>query len=102
MVTAILWIACAVAVITAAVRSRRHPSALRLGRRSVAVLYLGAGAAVNAVFLARSDDYAKFADGAYIRFVRDTWRDVVVPHHDIWTSDDRRPTAVVIEDVRAA
>lgn len=84
MATAILWVACAVAVITAAVRSRRDPGALRFGRRSVAALYLGAGAAVNAFFLVRGDNYAKFADGAYLAFVRHTWRDVVVPHHDIW------------------
>ena len=84
MATAFLWVACAVAVIAAAVRSRRDPGALRFGRRSVAVLYLGAGAAVNAFFLMRGDDYAKFADGSYLPFVRDTWRDVVVPHHEIW------------------
>jgi len=70
--------------VTAAVRSRHDVGALRFGRRSVAALYLGAGAAVNAFFLLRGDDYAKFADGAYVRFVRDTWRDVVVPHHHLW------------------
>lgn len=73
---AILWVACAAAVITAAVRSRRDPGALRFGRRSVAILYLGAGAAVNAFFLARGDDYATFADGAYVAF---TIREVTAP-----------------------
>jgi hypothetical protein len=34
------------------------------------VLYLGAGAAVNVFLLPRGDDYAKFADGSYIAFVR--------------------------------
>jgi hypothetical protein len=84
LIAAILWVGCAVAIVTAAVRSRHDVGALRFGRRSVAVLYLGAGAAVNAFFLLRGDDYAKFADGAYVRFVRDTWRDVVVPHHHLW------------------
>jgi len=84
LVAAILWVGCAVAIVTAAVRSRHDVGALRIGRRSVAVLYIGAGAAVNAFFLLRGDDYAKFADGAYVRFVRDTWRDVVVPHHHLW------------------
>jgi len=73
-----------VAVVTAALRSNRDPAALRLGRRSVALLYLGAGAGVNAFFLLRGDDYAKFADGAYIGFVRHTWHTVVVPHHTAW------------------
>jgi hypothetical protein len=82
----IVWVACAVAIITAAARSRRDSSALRFGRRAVAVLYLGAGSAVNAFFLLRGDDYAEFAAGAYVAFVRDTWRSVVVPHHDIWIS----------------
>lgn len=84
MVVAILWVGCAVAIVTAAVRSRQDVGALRFGRWSVAVLYVGAGAGVNAFFLLRGDDYAQFADGAYVRFVRDTWRDVVVPHHHLW------------------
>lgn len=80
----VIWVTCAAAVITAAVRSRRDPSALRFGRRAVALLYLGAGAAVNTFMLLGGDDYAKFADGAYVAFVRDTWHSVVVPHHVAW------------------
>lgn len=55
-----------------------------LGRRGFATLYVGAGAAVNGFFLARGDDYERFADGAYVPFVRDTWRSVVVPEHHLW------------------
>ena len=84
VVAAVLWIGCAGMVITAALRCRRHPEAIRLGRMAVAVLYLVAGAAVNGLFLARGDDYAKFADGSYSSFVRHTWRSVVVPHHEVW------------------
>jgi hypothetical protein len=80
----LLWITCAAAVITAAVRSRHHPAAVRQGRRAVALLYLGAGAGVNAFMLGRGDDYAEFADGAYVGFVRETWRRVVVPDHTAW------------------
>jgi hypothetical protein len=80
----VIWVACAIAVVTAAVRSRRHSSALWFGRVAVGVLYVGAGAVVNAIFLLRGDDYAKFADGAYIAFVRHTWRSLVVPNHDVW------------------
>jgi len=84
MLLPLIWVACAVVIIRAALRSRRHPDALRTGRVAVGVLYIAAGAAVNAFFLLRGDDYAKFADGSYIAFVRDTWRDLVVPHHETW------------------
>jgi len=80
----VLWVTCAVVVVTAAVRSRRHPNAPLLGRIGVGVLFLAAGAAVNAFFLARGDDYAEFASGSYLAFVRDTWTTVVVPNHDVW------------------
>jgi hypothetical protein len=79
----LIWVACAAVIIRAALRSRRHPDALRTGRIAVGVLYLAAGAAVNAAFLLRGDDYAEFADGSYIPFVRDSWRDLVVPHHEV-------------------
>jgi hypothetical protein len=39
---------------------------------------------VNALFLLRGDDYETFADGSAIGFVRDTWRSVVVPDHDLF------------------
>lgn len=50
----------------------------------MATLYIGAGAAANAFFLLRGDDFAEFADGAYIAFVRDTWRSLVVPNIEIF------------------
>ena len=84
LVPAIGWLVCAVVIVTAAVRSRRHPDALILGRRAMGVLYIGAGAGMNAWFLLRGDDYAKFADGAYISFVRNTWQTLVVPNHHWW------------------
>ena len=80
----IIWVACAAIVVAGAVRARRHPGSLWLGRAGVGVLYVAAGAGVNAVFLIRGDDYAEFADGSYIAFVRRTWADVVVPNHDLW------------------
>lgn len=80
----ILWVGCAAVIVRAAVRSARHPAALATGRRAVAVLYIAAGAAVNALFLLRGDDYETFADGSAIGFVRDTWRSVVVPDHDLF------------------
>jgi hypothetical protein len=86
MILVIVWVTCAAVVVTAAIRSRRHPSALHIGRVGVGVLYIGAGAAVNTFFLVRGDDYAKFAAGSYIPFVRDTWNSVVVPNHEAWIS----------------
>jgi hypothetical protein len=80
----LIWVGCAIAIVTAAVRSRRHRAALRAGRIGVGVLYLAAGAAVNGFFLLRGDDYAEFADGSYIPFVRDTWRSLVVPNHELF------------------
>jgi hypothetical protein len=81
----IIWVTCAAVIVTAAIRTRHHDaSARRLGRWGVGVLYVAAGAAVNGFFLLRGDDYATFADGAYLSFVRDTWHDVVVPHHEAW------------------
>jgi hypothetical protein len=84
MLLPLIWIVCAVVIIRAALRSLRHPDALRTGRLAVGALYIAAGAAVNAFFLLRGDDYAEFADGSYLPFVRDTWRDLVVPHHEAW------------------
>jgi hypothetical protein len=84
LLSAIAWIGCAVVLAIAAVRSLRHSSALRLGRRTTGVLYLAAGAAMNGWFLLRGDDYGEFADGAYLPFVRHTWETVVVPNHHWW------------------
>jgi hypothetical protein len=84
MVLSIIWPTCAIVIVVAAFRSRRHEEALRTGRLGFAVLYIGAGAAVNAWFLVRGDDYAEFADGAALDVVRETWRDLVVPNHDWW------------------
>lgn len=83
MVT-VLWVASAIAVVTAAIRSRRHASAVRMGRLGVGFLFIVAGAAMNGWFLMRGDDYGKFASGSYIPFVRDTWQSVVVPNHELW------------------
>ena len=82
--SAVAWLACAVAILTAAIRSRKDERALLLGRRATSVLYIAAGAGMNAWFVLRGDDYSTFADGAYLTFVHTTWRDVVVPNHHAW------------------
>jgi hypothetical protein len=82
----IIWVACAVVIITAALRAEHSKRAARTGREAVAVLYLAAGALVNLVFLATGEDYADFADSAYIPSVRNTWRSLVVPNHYLFIS----------------
>lgn len=82
MLLPLLWVTCAGVIITAAIRVARHPDAVGTGRKGMAALYIGAGAAVNAFFLLRGDDYADFAQGSSIPFVRNTWASLVVPNHD--------------------
>lgn len=77
----VTWVVLGVVVVWAGVRSRADLGALRVGRYALAALYLGAGALVNAVFVLRGDDYADFASGSYLPFVRDTWESLVVPNH---------------------
>jgi len=82
----VLWVGCAVVVVVAAVRSWSggHPGALRMGRLGVGVLYLIAGAFVNATFIVRGDDYDGFASGAYVDAVRETWQSLVAPNHHVF------------------
>lgn len=84
ILAATVWLACGAVIVTSAVRSRRDPRALRVARITVGVLYLAGGAAVNAVLLLLGEDYADFAEGSYLAFVRHTWSTLVVPHHDLW------------------
>lgn len=78
------WVVLGVIVVGAGVRSRTDLQALRVGRLALAALYLGAGALVNAVFVVRGEDYADFAAGSYLPFVRDTWETLVVPNHHLF------------------
>lgn len=80
------WLLCAAVVVTAALRSRHDPQAARTGLQGLAALYLLGGALVNALLLATGEDYADFADGSAIPFVRNTWRQLVVPHHELFIS----------------
>ena len=82
----IIWGVLGLTIVGAAIRAGRSARARRTGRIAVGALYIGAGAVVNAAFLARGDDYAKFADASYIPFVRDTWRSLVVPQHELFIS----------------
>lgn len=80
------WLILGIIIFGAALRARTDPRSLLVGRIAVGILYLAAGALVNLAFLVRGDDYADFAAGSSIPFVRETWTWVVVPHHVIFIS----------------
>ena len=75
------WLVLGTVIVVSSLRARRSRRAYRVGVVSVAVLWVVAGAAVNAYFLVRGDDYSGFADGAPVAWVSDTWEALVVPHH---------------------
>jgi hypothetical protein len=80
----IIWATLGVVILVSAVGARRSAVALQVGLIAVAALFVLAGALVNAAYLARGDDYATFAGGAQLAFVRDTWAALVVPHHHLF------------------
>jgi hypothetical protein len=84
MLLPIVWGTLGVATVVAAIRSRKSRGAMRAGRVVLAMLFVGAGALVNLVFLVTGEDYADFAEASYIPFVRDTWRSLVVPNVEIF------------------
>lgn len=75
-----VWLALLLIILVSAVRAGKSEFALRLGCRAVSVLWVLAGAAVNAGLVISGSTYTGFADGAYLPFVQDTWESVVVPH----------------------
>jgi hypothetical protein len=80
----VVWAGLGIVIVVSSLRAGRDQRAYRVGVTSVSALWMGAGAAVNAYFLARGDDYSGFADGASSSFVRDTWQSLVVPHHALF------------------
>jgi uncharacterized membrane protein YphA (DoxX/SURF4 family) len=78
-----VWVALGVVIIACSLRAARSRRAYLVGVSAVSALWVLAGAAVNAYFLARGDDYSGFADSASTAFVRDTWESLVVPHHTL-------------------
>jgi hypothetical protein len=76
-----VWVALGLTIVVCSVRSRSSERALEWGCRAVSVLWVLAGAAVNAASLLAGDTYAGFADGASTSFVREQWQSLVVPQH---------------------
>jgi hypothetical protein len=76
----ILWFACGITTIVAAVLASRSRRARLLGRAAVGVLFIVGGALLHVVNLATGVDYAGFADPAHFAWVTDAWRAVVGPN----------------------
>jgi hypothetical protein len=80
MVLAPVWVLLGATIVVYGVRAGHRERALTRGCLAVAVLWVLAGALVNAAILVLGGSYSGFADGAYIGFVRDSWESLVVPH----------------------
>jgi hypothetical protein len=80
----IAWLVLGAVALAAAVRAGRSRRALYVGRVALGVLFIGAGALVNAVYLVTGIDYGTFADGAHFAFVRNTWHTVVAPRQAVF------------------
>lgn len=78
----VLWSACALTAVGAAVRLARRPSfkAHLLGRTAVGVLFVFGGALMHVINLATGGSYRDFADPAHFGWITSTWRSVVPPN----------------------
>jgi hypothetical protein len=76
----IAWLILTVVTLAAAITAQRRPRALPVGRVTLGIYYVFAGALVHLMYLVTGQSYAAFADAAHVAFVRDTWRSLVAPH----------------------
>lgn len=76
----LLWMACGVATLAAAVLAGRSKRARYVGRVAVAVLFVIGGALLHVINLVTGADYAGFADPAHFAWVTDSWRAIVAPN----------------------
>ncbi len=79
-----IWAVLGAIVVVCGVRARHSERALAWGCVAVSVLWVVAGAAVNAGVLVLDTSYTGFADGSPVAFVRDTWESLVVPNQGIF------------------
>lgn len=82
----IAWPVLGLTTIAAGVMAHRHPRARVVGRWALGVLFVLAGALVNAVYLASGTDYGGFADASMLPFVRETWESLVAPRQGFFIS----------------
>jgi len=79
-----IWVILGAVIFVCSLRASTSAPARRRARFALAWLYIGAGALVNLGLLLSGADYADFAKGSYIPFVRDTWNSLVVPHQAVF------------------
>lgn len=83
----IMWLVLGGLAFVAALRAGRSRRAMEVGRWTVGVLFIGFGAAVNAVYLAAGSDYYQhFAEPSPFPFVRNTWESLVLPNQGFFIS----------------
>jgi hypothetical protein len=80
----IAWVVLGATTFVAALRAGHSARARLVGRVALFLLFVLAGALVNAIYLATGTDYADFADLSYLPFVTDTWRAVVAPNQQLF------------------
>jgi ABC-type uncharacterized transport system permease subunit len=81
---AIFWGTFGVATFIACLLAGRSRRTRLVARALWGVDMLIGGALLNTVLLATGTDYSAFMDGAWFRWVTDTWRAVVAPHQVLW------------------
>lgn len=80
----VLWMVLGITTLVASTRAHRSERARLVGRWALGALFVLAGACINAWYLLTGVDYAGFADGSYIPFVRETWQSVVGPNQPLF------------------
>jgi hypothetical protein len=80
MLVQVAWAVLGLVVIGGALLAHRNRTAYRVAIGALALLYLPAGAAVHAWYLATDVTYSGFADWSWSSFVTETWESLVVPH----------------------
>ena len=76
----VAWAVLGLIVVVGALLAHRSRRAYRVALWALALLYLPAGAAVHAWYLATDVSYSGFTDLSWSPFVTETWESLVVPH----------------------
>ncbi len=76
----VAWAVLGLIVVVGAMLAHRSRTAHRVALWALALLYLPAGAAVHAWYLATDVSYSGFTDLSWSSFVTETWESLVVPH----------------------
>jgi hypothetical protein len=81
---AIAWVVLGATTFIASLRAGGNARARMVARVALFLLFVFAGALVNAIYLVTGTDYADFADLSYLPFVTDTWHAVVAPNQELF------------------